>query len=60
MNNSFDNIQCDSVNFDQREAHEAQREMENNPPKVDFNETDYYFDVRQDNWLPSPKGWNFI
>ncbi len=26
--------------------------MENNPPKIDLNETDYHFDIAQDNWLP--------
>ena len=50
--NSFDNIQSDSVNFNEREAYEAQREMENNPPEIDLNETDYHFDIAQDNWLP--------
>ena len=50
--NSFDNIQSDSINFDEREAYEAQREMENNPPEIDLNETDYHFDIAQDNWLP--------
>lgn len=51
--NSFDNIQSDSVNFDEREAYEAQLEIENNPPKIDLNETDYHFDIAQDlKWLP--------
>ena len=53
MNTSFDSIQCDSANFSEREAYDAQREADSQPAKpVKLSETDYHFDIAQDNWLP--------
>jgi len=56
MNNSFDNIQSDSVDFDAREAWEAAQEAE-----ADFDparDTDMIHDIQQDTkWLMGGIVW---
>ena len=54
MNNSFDNIQSDSVDFEAREAHEAQQELDFDPAR----DTDMIHDIRQDTkWLMGGIVW---
>lgn len=54
MNNSFDNIQSDSVDFEAREAHEAQQELDFDPVR----DTDLVHDVQQDTkWLMGGIVW---
>jgi hypothetical protein len=54
MNNSFDNIQSDAVDFEAREAHEAQQEPDFDPAR----DTDLVHDIQQDTkWLMGGIVW---
>ena len=54
MNNSFDNIQSDTIDFEAREAHEAQQEQDFDPAR----DTDLVHDVQQDTkWLMGGIVW---
>jgi hypothetical protein len=56
MNNSFDEIQSDAVDFEAREAHEAQQELDFDPAR----DTDMIHDIRQDTkWLMGGIVWRY-